>query len=174
MEIQDTYSAVLHRIDQAVRWRAVHPNEPVPPPFDILVKYSNPPEELIKKAKRRLEKLVVAADVKKGTGRASISARLVKMANDFLQYHLKSTPENELVQKQPPFQGSTSTLFLALREKPQRPLIQRTLSRPSKSFSTVPRAQTAFANPLKVLAKLSRSMFRTHLVTIYTGRRSRN
>lgn len=70
MEIQDTYSAVLHRIDQAVRWRAVHPNEPVPPPFDILVKYSNPPEELVKKAKRRLEKLVAAADVKKGTDRA--------------------------------------------------------------------------------------------------------
>ncbi|KAL8796891.1 MAG: hypothetical protein Q9195_000974 [Heterodermia aff. obscurata] len=65
MEIQDTYSAVLHRIDQAVRWRAVHPNEPIPPPFDILVKYSNPPEELVKKAKRRLEKLVAAADVKK-------------------------------------------------------------------------------------------------------------
>ena len=84
MEIQDTYSAVLHRINQAVRWRAVHPIEPFPPPFDILVKYSNPPEELVKKAKRRLEKLVVAADVKKGTDRASTCIHLIAIANNFL------------------------------------------------------------------------------------------
>ena len=84
MEIQDTYSAVLHRIDQAVRWRAVHPNEPIPPPFDILVKYSNPPEELVKKAKRRLEKLAAAADVKKGTDRAPTIVHVTKIAHGFL------------------------------------------------------------------------------------------
>ena len=66
MPITDTYSSVLHRIDQAVRWRAVHPNDPIPPPYDILVKYTNPPEELVNKSKRRLEKLIAAADVKKG------------------------------------------------------------------------------------------------------------
>lgn len=66
MKIEDTYSPVLHRIDQAVRWRAVHPNEPIPAPYDILIKYSNPPAELVNKSKRRLEKLVAAADVKKG------------------------------------------------------------------------------------------------------------
>lgn len=66
MQITDTYSSILHRIDQAVRWRAVHPNDPIPPPYDILVKYTNPPEELVNKSKRRLEKLIAAADVKKG------------------------------------------------------------------------------------------------------------
>ena len=66
MPITDTYSPVLHRIDQAVRWRAVHPNEPIPPVYDILTKYSKPPEQLVAKAKRQLEKLVVAADIKKG------------------------------------------------------------------------------------------------------------
>ncbi|KAI4087583.1 MAG: hypothetical protein LQ339_008871 [Xanthoria mediterranea] len=65
MPMTDTFSPVLHRIDQAVRWRAVHPTEPVPPPHEILVRYSNPPEELVNRSKKRLEKLMAAADVKK-------------------------------------------------------------------------------------------------------------
>ncbi|KAM0803465.1 SPOC like C-terminal domain-containing protein [Usnea florida] len=65
MSMTDTYSPALHRIDQAVRWRAVHPSEPVPPPYEILTRYSNPPEELVGRAKRKLEKLIAAADVKK-------------------------------------------------------------------------------------------------------------
>lgn len=65
MNMTETYSPVLHRIDQAVRWRAVHPTEPVPPPYDILTRYSNPPEELVAGAKKKLEKLIAAADVKK-------------------------------------------------------------------------------------------------------------
>ena len=77
----DTFSPVLHRIDQAVRWRAVYPGEPIPPPYEILTKYSKPPEELQRKARRDLEKVVAAADVKKGktssrsTGRASLTRR---------------------------------------------------------------------------------------------------
>jgi len=67
MPMTDTYSPILHRIDQAVRWRAVHPTEPIPPPYEILTRYSKPPEELVAKSKRQLEKLVAAADVKKGT-----------------------------------------------------------------------------------------------------------
>ncbi|KAI4262846.1 MAG: hypothetical protein L6R42_001980 [Xanthoria sp. 1 TBL-2021] len=65
MPMTDTFSPVLHRIDQAVRWRAVHPTEPVPPPHEILVRYSNPPEDLVNQSKKRLEKLMAAADVKK-------------------------------------------------------------------------------------------------------------
>ena len=66
MPMTETYSPVLHRIDQAVRWRAVHPNEPVPPPYEILTRYSNPPNELVAYSKRQLEKLMMAANVKKG------------------------------------------------------------------------------------------------------------
>ena len=66
MAMTDTYSPVLHRIDQAVRWRAVHPTEPIPPPYDILTKYSQQPAELQEKAQSSLAKLVAAADVKKG------------------------------------------------------------------------------------------------------------
>ena len=65
MNMTDTYSPVLHRIDQAVRWRAVHPEETVPPPYSILTRYSNPPEELVAGAKKKLEKLIAAANVKK-------------------------------------------------------------------------------------------------------------
>ncbi|MCJ1369411.1 ATP-dependent DNA helicase II subunit 2 [Loxospora ochrophaea] len=65
MTMTDTFSPVLHRIDQAVRWRAVYPDQPVPPPYDILTKFSMPPAELVQKAESQLNKLVVAADVKK-------------------------------------------------------------------------------------------------------------
>ncbi|KAL8935056.1 MAG: hypothetical protein Q9216_005603 [Gyalolechia sp. 2 TL-2023] len=65
MPMTDTFSPVLHRIDQAVRWRAVHPTEPIPPPYEILVRYSQPPEDLVLSSKRKLEKLMTAADVKK-------------------------------------------------------------------------------------------------------------
>ncbi|KAL9101015.1 MAG: hypothetical protein Q9163_003681 [Psora crenata] len=61
----DTYSPVLHRIDQAVRWRAVHPSEPIPPPYEILTRYTKPPESLVRKSGHSLEKLMAAADVKK-------------------------------------------------------------------------------------------------------------
>ena len=66
MALTDTFSPVLHRIDQAVRWRAIYPAEPVPPPYEILTRYSKPPEELQTKSKRLLDKLIAAADVKKG------------------------------------------------------------------------------------------------------------
>ncbi|SLM37327.1 ku family dna [Lasallia pustulata] len=65
MPMEETFSPVLHRVDQAIRWRAVHPDEPVPPPYEILTRFSKQPEELQVKAKRYLEKLVAAAEVKK-------------------------------------------------------------------------------------------------------------
>lgn len=66
MPLAETYSPVLHRLDQAVRFRAVHPNEPIPPPYEILTRYSHPPDELLTAAKRQLRKLIEAANVKKG------------------------------------------------------------------------------------------------------------
>ena len=62
----DTFSPVLHRIDQAVRWRAVHPTDPIPSPYEILTRFSQPPEEILGEAKRRLDKLIRCAEVKKG------------------------------------------------------------------------------------------------------------
>lgn len=43
----------------------MHPTEPVPPPYNILLKYTNPPDELFRKAQSSLDSVVKAADVKK-------------------------------------------------------------------------------------------------------------
>lgn len=67
MSFDDSFSPLLHRIDHAIRWRAIHPNEPVPPPPERLTKLAHPPEELQERAKKYLERLVSAADVKKGS-----------------------------------------------------------------------------------------------------------
>lgn len=66
MAISDTYSPILHRIDQAVRWRAIHPIDSIPPPYEILTRYSQFPKKLVASSKRQLEDLVAAANVKKG------------------------------------------------------------------------------------------------------------
>jgi ATP-dependent DNA helicase 2 subunit 2 len=67
MALEDAFSPILHRIEQAKRWRAVRPMEPVPPVPAVLLKYSRQPEDLQQEAKPALQKLVKAADVKKGT-----------------------------------------------------------------------------------------------------------
>lgn len=66
MPIEDTYSPLVHRLNQAIRRRGVQPDEPVTPPADILTKYSVPPPELVSESASQLQKLVEAADVKKG------------------------------------------------------------------------------------------------------------
>lgn len=66
MEIDETYNPVIHRIGGAIRKRAIHPGEPVDPPPENLMRWSSPPEELVARAKSKLEKLEEAALVKKG------------------------------------------------------------------------------------------------------------
>ncbi|RAL06125.1 ATP-dependent DNA helicase 2 subunit KU80 [Aspergillus ibericus CBS 121593] len=65
LPIDDSFSPVLHRIDAAVRHRAIHPRDPAPPPAPILTKFSHPPQELVKKSKKHLDKLIAVSDVKK-------------------------------------------------------------------------------------------------------------
>ena len=62
--IQDTYSPLVHRIDQVVRFRAVHADQPIPPPHAILTKYSHPPAQLVEESKDQLQALKDAADVR--------------------------------------------------------------------------------------------------------------
>lgn len=107
MPITDSYSPVLHRLDQAVRWRAVHPNEPIPPVYEILTRYSKPPEQLVAKAKRQLEKLVVAADVKKGNSNPVQETHQTIIAN-LLQSHRKHNPGNATATRSNLFPASTS------------------------------------------------------------------
>lgn len=74
MHIDDTYSPLLHRLNQAIKRRAVRPDEPVQPPAEILIKFSHPPEELVAKSRNKLNELIAAADVKKGKHLALIVA----------------------------------------------------------------------------------------------------
>ena len=64
----DTYSPVLHRIDQAIRWRAVHPTEPIPPPYEVLIRYSKIPDALEVGSEAQLAELISVAELKKGSG----------------------------------------------------------------------------------------------------------
>ncbi|PGH30208.1 ATP-dependent DNA helicase II subunit 2 [[Emmonsia] crescens] len=65
MPIEDSFSPLLHRIDQAIRWRAVHPSEPLPPVPETLQKLSRQPDTLQAQSKNTLTKLIAASDVKK-------------------------------------------------------------------------------------------------------------
>ncbi|OTB08356.1 hypothetical protein M426DRAFT_316979 [Hypoxylon sp. CI-4A] len=63
--VEDVYCPPLHRINQVVRHRAIYPDQPLPPIAPILLKYSNPPEDLLIKAKSKLQDLIAEANVKK-------------------------------------------------------------------------------------------------------------
>lgn len=62
--LDDLYSPIIHRVNQAIRARAVDEDGPVEEIPPRLLKYSQPPEDLIKKAKPRIDALIKAADVK--------------------------------------------------------------------------------------------------------------
>lgn len=61
------YNPTIHRINQALRARAVDPDAPIGPPAEILLRYSSPAEKLLEQAKTQIEALIEAAEVKKGT-----------------------------------------------------------------------------------------------------------
>ena len=65
MQITDTFSPILHRLDQAVRWRAVHTDAPIPPPAEILIRYTKAPDLLLENSKQQLERLSSVANIKK-------------------------------------------------------------------------------------------------------------
>lgn len=66
LPIEHSFSPLLHRIEAAVRYRAVHPDDPILDPSERLTKFSHPDDELVEKTRQKLEKLSGAADVKKG------------------------------------------------------------------------------------------------------------
>jgi ATP-dependent DNA helicase 2 subunit 2 len=67
--IEETFSPALHRVSQVIRSRAIWPDEKLPPVPEILVKFSNPPQDLVNDAKTSLKAITTAADVKKGNYR---------------------------------------------------------------------------------------------------------
>lgn len=64
--LDDMYAPIIHRLNQAVRARAVHEDGPIGATPTALLKYSRPPIGLVQKSKRQIDRLIEAADVKKG------------------------------------------------------------------------------------------------------------
>lgn len=65
MPPDETYSPMLHVLNRVIKHRAVFPDADPPPPYDVLLKYSQPPAELMDAAKPALARVIKAADVKK-------------------------------------------------------------------------------------------------------------
>ncbi|KLU87525.1 hypothetical protein MAPG_06524 [Magnaporthiopsis poae ATCC 64411] len=63
--IDETFSPMIHRVNQAIRQRVVHPDKPLEPATGVLTPYSVPPEKLVAKAADQIKELVRIADVKK-------------------------------------------------------------------------------------------------------------
>ncbi|KAK7428565.1 ATP-dependent DNA helicase yku80 [Neonectria magnoliae] len=65
VSIEDTYNPAIHRINHAVKSRAIHPEKPIADMPSILLRFASPPEDLIEKVQHKLDALVEAAEVKK-------------------------------------------------------------------------------------------------------------
>lgn len=63
--LDETYSVMLHRLNQVIKHRAVYTDAEPPAPTKILTKYMNPPAELVEHSQKSLDKVIKAAEVKK-------------------------------------------------------------------------------------------------------------
>ncbi|KAJ4292328.1 ATP-dependent DNA helicase yku80 [Collariella sp. IMI 366227] len=68
--IDETYNPTIHRMNQAIRARAVDPECPIGPPAEILLRFSKPPEKLIEHAKSEIDALIDTAEIKKVPAKA--------------------------------------------------------------------------------------------------------
>jgi len=65
MPIDDSYNPSIHRINHAVRNRAVHPEDPVPDIPPQLLRFAEPPHELVERVQSKIDTLIGAAEIKK-------------------------------------------------------------------------------------------------------------
>lgn len=63
--MDDTFSPLLHTVEGAIKYRAVHPRDPIPPKPEVLLEPSRQPADLQDQSKDALQRLIKAADVKK-------------------------------------------------------------------------------------------------------------
>ncbi|KAG6038530.1 hypothetical protein E4U41_004123 [Claviceps citrina] len=63
--IDETFNPAIHRVSNAVKMRATHPDKPVPDIPATLLRYASPPEGLVEKAQSRIDNLIEVAEVKK-------------------------------------------------------------------------------------------------------------
>ncbi|PTB64272.1 SPOC domain-like protein [Trichoderma citrinoviride] len=63
--IDELYNPAIHRIGHAIKQRAIHPEKPVPEIPPVLLRFAQPPTELVETVQSKIDSLVHAADVKK-------------------------------------------------------------------------------------------------------------
>ncbi|KAF5229383.1 hypothetical protein FAUST_10453 [Fusarium austroamericanum] len=63
--IDETFNPTVHRVNHAVKARAVYPENPVPDTPSILLRFAQPTQDLIEKVQSKTDALIQAADVKK-------------------------------------------------------------------------------------------------------------
>ena len=66
MTFEETFSPTIHRINQAIRQRAIDETSAIEKPPEVLIKWSNPPQDLVSSSATQLSQLINAAKVKKG------------------------------------------------------------------------------------------------------------
>lgn len=74
--MEDVFNPAIHRINHAIKRRAVNPDSTVSEMPAELLKFSSPPVSLIERVRGKIETLVRAADVKKG-GCSGSARRLI-------------------------------------------------------------------------------------------------
>ncbi|QUC19766.1 uncharacterized protein UV8b_04007 [Ustilaginoidea virens] len=68
--IDELFNPAIHRINFAVKTRAVHPDKPIPETPAALLRFASPPEDLTEKVQLKVDRLIELADVKKVPPRA--------------------------------------------------------------------------------------------------------
>jgi hypothetical protein len=66
ISIGESFNPSIHRINNAVKTRAAHPNQPLPEIPQTLLRFSAPAQDLIERVQNQIDGLVEAAEVKKG------------------------------------------------------------------------------------------------------------
>jgi ATP-dependent DNA helicase 2 subunit 2 len=64
--IDETFNPTIHRVNHAVKSRAVYPEKPVSDIPPTLLRFAQPPQDLVEKVQSKVDSLIEAADVKKG------------------------------------------------------------------------------------------------------------
>jgi ATP-dependent DNA helicase 2 subunit 2 len=70
----ETFNPTIHRVNNAVKMRAAHPDKPVPETPASLLRFSAPPEDLVEKVQSRIDSLIELAEIKKGTSSLNLAA----------------------------------------------------------------------------------------------------
>lgn len=63
--IDEIYNPAIHRINHAIKQRAIYPEKPVPEIPPVLLRFAAPPTELVETVQATIDSLIKAADVKK-------------------------------------------------------------------------------------------------------------